>query len=211
MTESSNKTMRLIIAGSLILMAIYSLIIIVLELKFGQAYIRHYMTDIEGPVRFYAINTSISVFLQWACALLFLLAITITEDWSGRGHDRLFYISQVLLFLYLGVDDRFRVHEPLGGIVGFNDAFILLIIGAGELAVLYFLGNLKQYPKKVTIYLLIAGVFFGAMVFIDGFVPSELVLRLSLEDLTKAWASFFLFLFAWEICRDNIKRLRTAS
>jgi len=211
MKERSNKIMRAIIVGSMILLSIYSFIIIALELKFGQAYIRHYMTDIEGPVRFFAINTSISVFLLWSCAVLFLLIISITENWTNRGHDRLFYISQVLLFLYLGVDDRFKVHEPLGGIVGFNDAFVLLIIGAGELAVLYFLGNLKQYPKKVLLYLFVAGAFFGAMVFIDGFVQSELVLRLSLEDLTKTWASFFLFMFAWEICRDNIRRLRVAS
>ena len=54
-----------------ILLAVYSVVLIVIEWQTSQPYVRQFFTDIKGDVFFYAINTTFSVFLLWATALLF--------------------------------------------------------------------------------------------------------------------------------------------
>ena len=50
----------------------YTAVLLSLEYRFGQEYVLHYFTDILGPVRFYAVNTTLSAFLLWTIALIFL-------------------------------------------------------------------------------------------------------------------------------------------
>jgi hypothetical protein len=47
---------------------------------------------------------------------------------------------------------------------------------------------------------------FLVMTVVDGVVPAERVLRLSVEDLSKTWGGFFLFLFGWEMIRIQLAR-----
>ncbi|EDN67519.1 hypothetical protein BGP_5886 [Beggiatoa sp. PS] len=49
------------------------------------------------------------------------------------------------------------------------------------------------------------------MVVIDALFPSKMVLRLSLEELTKLWADICLFLFAWEILIHQIRQLKCSE
>ena len=89
------------------LMVVYSLVLVTIELETSQAHVRHYFTDIEGPVRLYAINTTLSTFLLWASALIFCVVLRMIGGAPGHHKERLFCISQVVVFGYLGADDRF--------------------------------------------------------------------------------------------------------
>ncbi len=143
-----NKLLLLIIP-----LLLYSITIMLLEFQFGQDYVRLYLTDIIGPVRFYAINTTASVSLEWGSALLFFITLLLIDDRKKRQNEYYFYSSQVILFIYLGIDDRFRIHEYIGSKLHFQDAYYLFGIGVIELFVLYFLADLPRRPRKTTIYL----------------------------------------------------------
>ena len=57
----------------------YTAALLSIEYRFGQAYVRNYFTDITGPVRFYAVNTTFSAFLLWAIALIFFACMLLAE------------------------------------------------------------------------------------------------------------------------------------
>jgi hypothetical protein len=42
---------------------------------------------------------------------------------------------------------------------------------------------------------------------IDLIVPENMLLRLSLEDLSKTWSAFFVARFAWLILSENINKI----
>jgi hypothetical protein len=222
----------------LLLVAVYSIALLLIEWQTSQTYIRQFVTDIQGDVFFYAINTTFSVFLLWATALLFGLCLfclreqeqkinskgpppnSLPQGTTAAGisisnllskiqqrQDYFFYLSQILLFTYLGFDERFLIHETIGLWLGRNDAYLLLGLGFVEIGLLIWLGNLTQKPKKARYFLYSAAIFFGIMVVIDALFPSKMVLRLSLEELTKLWADICLFLFAWEILIHQIRQL----
>jgi hypothetical protein len=193
---------------ALVLLTIYSLVLLSIEFRTSQDYVRNYFTDIEGPVRFYAINTTFSVALLWGTALIFALCLFCLDNTVEHRKTSLFYRSQVFIFLLLGLDDRFLLHENIGWILNRNDAFILAGLGVLEVLFLFFWGNLDQQSKKMRSLLSMAALLFVAMVFIDQFLPSEMVLRLSLEDLSKVWSEAFLFLFALEFYIGHITQLK---
>ncbi|EDN67522.1 membrane protein [Beggiatoa sp. PS] len=58
-----------------LLVAAYSIGLLLIEWQTSQLYVRQFVTDIQGDVFFYAINTTVSVFLLWATALLFGLCL----------------------------------------------------------------------------------------------------------------------------------------
>lgn len=190
------------------LLTAYSLALLYAEFMFSQDFVRKYFAEIRGPTRLYAINTTLSTFLLWATALVFGVSIMCMEGKTPKKKEMIFYISQVLLFIYLGLDDRLRLHELIGGDLGINDAFIILGFGILEIGLIVFLGDLGKRPRRVRIYLYVAAILFGVMVFVDAFLPRHMILRLSCEDLSKMWADVFLFLFAWEICLNHIAQLK---
>jgi len=233
-----------------LLVAVYSIGLLLIEWQTSQLYVRQFVTDIQGDVFFYAINTTVSVFLLWATALLFGLCLFCFREQErkispkpnfssisgtpleGDGNktgvlegisisnilskiqqrqDYFFYLSQILIFIYLGFDERFLFHETIGWWLGRNDAYLLLGLGFVEIGLLVWLGNLSQKPKKARYFLYSAAIFFGIMVVIDALFPSKMVLRLSLEELTKLWADICLFLFAWEILIHQIRQLKCSE
>ena len=187
------------------LLAVYSLSILSIEFRTSQDYVRNYLTDIEGPVHFFAVNTSLSAFLLGSTALIFAINTLFLGD---DRKARVFYITQTAVFVYLGMDDRFLFHEWLGGRLGISDAFVLAALGAVEGVLLLSLGDLKRRSFAVWWPLLAASAFFTIMTFIDGFLPSRLPLRLSAEDLCKTWGGFCFFLFALRICHSHIVALK---
>ena len=195
----------------LVLMVIYSLTLIALELATSQDHVRHYFTDIEGPVRLFAINTTLSVFLLWACALIFCVVLLVIRRAPDSSRERLFCGSQVVVFGYLGADDRFLLHERLSDVVPLHDTLILVFVGLLEVAALALWGDLGNRPWKVRLCVVAAAVLFAIMAVIDALVPSEIVLRLSFEDLSKVWAAWFLFLFSWQILESHVARLEDAA
>jgi len=188
-----------------ILFSLYSLFLITIEWQFGQTYVRQYLTDIKGDVIFYAVNTSLSAVLLWATALLFAINLYCIPRYSREYY---FSVSQIIIFSYLGLDDRFMLHELLGYVLQINDSFILLAIGFLELGLLHFLAELPNRQRSTRYFLYCAGLCFAAMTVIDTKFPSAMLLRLTLEDTSKVWAGLFLCLFAWEIVTQNIKHLQ---
>lgn len=188
------------------IIVLYSLSLLWIEWQFSQSGVRLYVTDIKGDTFFYAIHTTLNMTLLWATALLFVVSIQCID----KNREKLFFyfaISQIILFTYLGFDDRFLIHELAGQILGVNDAYLLLLIGCAEVVILLILGELGQKPRKALIFLGLASVLFFIMIVIDAKFPARMPFRLSLEELTKFWASLFLCLFAWEILLQKIRAL----
>jgi len=195
------KNGRICIFISLI---VYSLILIGCEVKFSQSFVRNFFTDIKGPVFFYAVNTTLAVFLAWATALMFAACIKCIDNTKVKRKEFYFYLSQVLLFFYIGVDDRFLFHESMGRLLQVRDSYFVIILGILEVALIIKLGNFKSLSRCVRRYLYCAALFFSAMFIFDAFVSKEALLRLSIEDLSKTWGLLFVFLFAWSIFSEKI-------
>jgi hypothetical protein len=194
-----------------LLLAVYSFTLMVIEWQTSQDFVRQFVTDIgEDKILFYGINTTLSVFLLWATALLFGICLLCVNKIKERK-DYLFYLSQVIMFAYLGFDDRFLIHERIGALLGRNDAYLILGLGLIEIGLLVWLGNLRQKTKAARVFLYSAAVFFAIMVVIDAKFPSQMLLRLSLEDITKLWADICLALFAYEILKQRIAQLSSCA
>jgi hypothetical protein len=190
--DSASRGWLLLAAALLVL---YTAGMIYIEAKYSRFTARHYFTDIKGPVRFFALNTTVSVALQWATAGLFLVA----ARWCDRADRKrfVFHLSQVVVFGWLGMDDRFHFHESIGRATGIKDPLILLAVGIVELALLVSLGGVPRLPLKMRAMVGLAGASFLGMTAIDWFAPDDGWLRLSSEDLLKVWSCFFLACFAW--------------
>lgn len=185
----------------------YTAVLLGIEYRFGQEHVRNYFTDIMGPVRFYAVNTTLSAFLLWTIALIFWACWLLAEAEESKKPS-LFYTSQAVIFLYLGIDERFMLHEWWGELLDKNDAYFVLLPGVLILASLYFWGAMERQSWRAKLYLLLAAAFFAVMVVFDVIVPDQMLWRLSIEDLTKLWSDICLLLFAWEIFKQRIEQIK---
>ena len=183
---------------------VYSACLLSLDLQHGQYAVRGYFSDIVTATNFpvfcdtlFGINTSISVLLLGGCALLYLVCIGSPSSKPTGWKSTLFLWSQVVFFLYVAADERLRIHEWLGGFFEVEDAFILLALGVLETFFIVYFGDVMRQSWQTKIYLLIACLFFGLMVFVDAFIHSDMLGRLAVEDLSKLWAVVFLFVYAW--------------
>ena len=188
------------------LLALYSIALIGLDFIWGQEFVKGFFSDVVtranykvGYAPLFAINTSISVMLLFGTAVLFAVCLGIKRLCLK---STLFHVSQLGFYLYLAADDRLRFHEWLGRCLGLKDAFVLFGIGMCQLAFLYFLGGVVKQSWRLKRHLIATAVFFCIMVFIDAFMPQEMDGRLAMEDISKLWAVFFLFLYAWYYCMD---------
>jgi hypothetical protein len=178
------------------LLIIYSIFIIANELLFGQQHVREYLTDIKGDVILFGINTTLTtLFLVLIAYNFFLCAINYKKS---ENSFLLFFILQTSIFLYLAIDERFMIHERIGGYLRLNDAYLLASIGLFELIILYHFKELNWQKTVKSYALYLGGMFFGIMVLIDAFGAKYAELRLSFEDLSKTWAIFFLFIYSFE-------------
>lgn len=202
------KALRIAIYTSL---SCYSVSMIVIEANTSQQFVRNFFTDISGPVPFYAINTSLSVFFLGSTSLMFALCLTCIKDTPAPKKEYYFYISQIFMFAYLCLDDRFMFHEKMFSILGFRGDFFLFALGVLEVIFLILLADIMNQKSKVKTTVFLASFCYLTMFCIDSYVPSNLIFRLSLEDLFKTWSSFFFLLFAWEICCEKIQDLKVAT
>ena len=84
--------------GTVLVLVIYSVVLLAIEWNHSQEFVRNYFTDIVGPDRFYAINTTLCVFLLGGTALLFLVC------WQIAQHDAVPRSAQV--FARSSIDRR---------------------------------------------------------------------------------------------------------
>ena len=194
----------------IIILGIYSAVLFLVEITISQEYARNFFTDIEGPARFYAINTTLSMFLLWATALIFIVNLLLIQEHNQQKTERNFYLSQIMIFGLLGFDDRFLVHEWFGNKLHIDDSLILFGISLVQVIILVTWGRMFL-RKPYIIYLGLGAISFLIMVLVDGLFPDKMTGRLALEDLAKTWGGAFLFLFAWQICIDKIDLLKRDS
>jgi len=186
---------------------------------------RYFFTDLAGPADqshliFYGLNTTLSVWLQWSCALLFAVRLWLLGDRREPLTFKLFLIGQMIFFLYLGTDDRFMLHERIEEIWGLQDYLLLSIFGLGEIVLLATWGRAEVLQRRsgaavgvgrvlwdrpALVLLLSAGGAFALMLGLDTFGPEQAAWRLAAEDLAKTWSAFFLFGFAWLVCRRRVR------
>jgi len=186
-------------------LVIYSLALLGLEAATSQWVVRNFFADISGPYPFFGINTTVCAFLLWSCALLYVLCLTALPASRTSRRERQFFWSQACVFLYLGLDDRFLLHENLHSHLGIHDGVQFAVLAVLEAFFLVVLGKAQHMDRTRQCLLGCAAASFGLMLAIDLFCPLDLFLRLSMEDLSKAWSAAFLFLFAWTTCCAKIR------
>jgi|GEM_PF-655030 len=202
---------KIFILGAFIMLSVYSAGLFCIDITRGEEISRGYFSDIvpgeDYQLAFppmFGINTSLSVILLAGTALLYAVSVTFSERKDRTPKDTVFQTVQVLFFAYLAADDRFRLHEFAGYRIGVDDAFLLLGLGVVQVGVLIGLGVVHKQVWHLKGCLLTAGALFFLMVLIDAFMPEEIRGRLSMEDLSKLWATAFLFLYAWFYCQTWI-------
>ena len=189
-------------------LALYSVALLVCELLTSQDFVRNFVADIAGPVPLYAVNTTLSASLLWATALLFAVCAAALRP-GEEPRLRRFYVSQVIMFLFLGVDDRFHTHEIVAEQLAIPDHYVLAVVAVIEVLLLVRLGGSAVWRHPSRPFLVAGAVAFCVMLAIDALVPHDLVLRLTTEDLAKTWGGFFLFLWAWSHVSDRLERLKS--
>lgn len=190
----------------LALLAAYSGALIATEVSTSQEYVRQFFDDVSGPVPFFAVNTTLTVFLLWGTALMFGVAAALAGERPSRKAAYWFYVSQVAVFVYLGCDDRFKLHELIGRMLDVGDHYILLAVGTIETLLLATIAR-PCLTSAAWRRLIVAACLFAVMILIDAKAPHDLMLRLSFEDLSKTWSCVAFLLFAWESVRGEIAAL----
>ena len=199
-----NKTKTILI----IFLILYSITLLTIEFLTSQDFVRNFLTDIEGPVPFYAINTSLSSLLFILTGVLFFISYQLIDKTPNNTRELRFYLAQIFIFLYLGLDDRFMFHEKMKHHIGIDGDIVLGLLVVIEFFIIVYLGNISERDVSTKISLLLAGIFTFIMLLFDHIVPQKMVLRLSIEDLSKTWSAFFLLMFSWNIVSNNIKLIK---
>ncbi len=208
--QSDERTPGMHSVGTLAMLALatYTIVLLCVEFTTSQSFVRNYFTDIDGPVPFYAINTTLSVSLLWGTALLCIVALVCLDGSENVARFRRFCLSQALVFGFLGLDDRFKFHEWAGWHLDIPDHFILMVMAVAEVVCVGWLGGATLLRSRAGGYLVTGTLLAGLMLGIDALAPEYGLLRLSLEDLSKTWAAFFYFLFGWQIFADALAHIR---
>ncbi len=196
------RVLRLIVIAGLIA---YSVMLLLVEFYTSQDFVRQFFTDISGDVPFYAINTTMSVFLLWSTALLMVFSAATLKDVPEARDVRRFFISQAAVFGFMGFDDRFQFHEVVADRIGIGDHFVILVVVAIEIALLAMFGRPRHFTCRTAAMFFAGGALFAVMLAIDALAPHMMVLRLSLEDLAKTWSAALFFAFAWETCTNQYR------
>ncbi|MET0376091.1 MAG: hypothetical protein ABW128_17775 [Rhizorhabdus sp.] len=173
-----------------------------IEAQTSQVYVRNYFTDIEGPVVFYAVNTTLSSGLLYTTFLL--LAFSVLADparWDGQAT---LFLTQALFCLYLAIDDRFKFHERLTDLTGVNDPYIMAGISLAVLGAYLIMWRPWMFTWPMAVALTAAAGFFFVMLVFDALMPHDMFMRLSIEDLSKTWSAFMFAFLAWEGARYRL-------
>lgn len=200
--------MKKFLIFAVIFLLLYSISILYIEYSTSQKFVRNFLTDIEGPVPFYAINTTLSYTLLIVSSILFLISAYIVKlNKELRSESELYFnISQFFIFLYLGLDDQFMFHEKLYHHTGIPGDGIIILIGVLELILLFTIGRITTRTSSVKNSFYLMSIFASLMVVIDLVLPQNMLLRLSLEDLSKTWSAFFISRFSWLFLAENIDK-----
>lgn len=214
---SNGSAKSLAIAKTILfwLFAAYSGALVFIELAVSREFAYTFFKDLRGATPLEGVNTILSVFFLWACALVFFICTLALDEADQRLRMRhlAFYWSQVLVFFCLGFDDRFTVHERLGRWLGltersYPDAMVIVVMGIVEAGLLLLFIDIWNRAGRARTFLGLGVVASVLTISIDAFVPTGAPLQLSSEDLFKLWGSIFFFLFALETLNGHLQALK---
>lgn len=218
MSISSNGSARFLAFAKKLLIwffVFYSGVLVFIELAVSREFARPFFQDLHGSTPFEGINTILSAFLLWACALVFFICTLAVDEENKQLRTRYlaFYWSQVLVILYLGADDLFIIHERLGrwwGLTerGFPDALIIVPVGILEACLLLLFRDVWNRPGRARTFLGLGVLAYSLTLSIDAFVPTGVPLQLSSEDLFKLWGGIFFLLFSLETLYCHLQKLK---
>lgn len=183
-------------------LAAYSVLLLMVEASTSQDYVRHYFSDIEDGRPFFAINTSLSMMLLVAGAVLLAFAAALQK--SAPAMSRWFLWSQVGMLCFLAFDDRFQLHEALAYRIGLADHFIMAAWAAIEIVLILSLARLERISVQSFAFVFAGGGCFVVMMLFDALMPHDMIMRLSIEDLAKSWAAALFFAGAWSLARFHL-------
>lgn len=193
---------RAVLFGAL---GVYAAGLVAIEAFWSADLARQLCSDVNGPIRLYALNTTLSAGLLFGAALL--LAFAASAGGARPRRERSFLWLQAAVFFALAADDRFLLHESVGVKLGIDDAFVLAAAGVLELVLLAGLADLRSRPARVRRSIVFAGASFAVMVVIDACADRLAALpRLTLEDSAKTCGAAWLFAFAWDVARAALAR-----
>lgn len=187
----------------LLILSIYSAILLAIEFKTSQDYVRQFFTDIEGDAMFFAVNTTASVSLLLGTSMLLMFA-ALAVGAKKQPEARPFLVSQSLMFGLLAFDDRFQLHERIAYRVDIADHYVMAVWALLEITAIIAFLQLRHASIQMTLLFLFGCGFFAIMMGFDALVPHNMLMRLSIEDLAKTWAAAMFFGFAWQTARFHL-------
>lgn len=194
---------------ALLVLTFYTALLLAVELRTSQDYVRHYFTDLEGPVAFWGVNTTVSVALIGGTGLLLLFAAAMLRHVPAALEARRLFLSQAAIFGFMAFDDRFQFHEKVSYRLGIADHYVLLAVVAVEVVLLTIYARPRRLPhllpRHSIIWFAVGVLLFGVMLFIDALVPHMMVLRLSTEDLAKTWSAAAFFASGWTAAAHQLR------
>jgi hypothetical protein len=218
MSISNNGSARFLAFARKLLIwifALYSGGLLFAELAISREFARTFFRDLHGSTPLEGINTILSAFLLWACALLFFICTLALDEADKRLRTRhlAFYWSQVLVIFYLGADDLFIIHERLSRWLGFTergfpDALIIVPVGILEAVLLLHFRDIWNRPGRARVFLGLGILAYSLTLAIDALVPTGVPLQLSSEDLFKLWGGIFFLLFSLETLYCHLQKLK---
>lgn len=177
-------------------LAVYSALLVGVELRRGGRAAREYLDDPPTPIHFLHVHTEVSAALLFACALAFA-GCRRAEGIAGRSDatSARFLDSQVAMFLFFAVDERFRILPSLTSRLHAPEVMAYILLGAGEALLLLGPGQLLRSARPARLAAIAGAALFALSLAMDA-APTGLPLRWCSEDLPKVWGGALFFLFA---------------
>ena len=166
----------------------------------------------DGPTiweHFYAVNTTISVFLYWSVALIFAICMLFGEQEQGLTRERYFYLTQVLIFTLLGISYRFMLHKMLAAWLQFDPGWLIIALVFLEFILVV---NYVSFYQSQDIRLLYPAFGFWLLTAtLETLGLAKFTGHLSLANLSRTWSGIFFFCFAWRILYSKIVVMKSHS
>lgn len=200
--------MRRSTTGALLMLAAYSGLLLAVEATQGPTFARLFLDDPLTTPLFAHVNTALSSALLLGCALLFAAGRRVDRA-AGRDAGAWFARSQVVFFLFLAADERFRLLAKLSDATHSPEEIPYALLAAIELALLLGPGGLA-WQRRRAIPVAAAGALYAASMALD-VIGHHWTMGYAIEELPKVWAGALMLRFAWRRFEDSLEALAEAA
>jgi hypothetical protein len=161
-------------------LALYSGGLVRIEALYGQDALRPYVTDIDGPIGLYAVNTTLSASFLLGGAIIWM-ATTQLPGGPAAPRRRRYAVLQAAVLGALAFDDRFMGHEVIGSRTVIDETLLLGGAAVVQLVLLVVYRDVAVPDRLALGLILSAGAASGGMLLIDVFGGQDATLRLAAE------------------------------